>query len=68
MLNRIDLRQQLPRTAELRGLLPRAEVDVDAVAGAVAPLLSAVRERGVPAVLELSERFDGVAPSVSVPP
>ncbi len=69
MLRRLDLRSgPLPRTARLRGLLPRAEVDVDAVTHQVRPILDAVRERGVEAVLELSERFDRVRPStVQVP-
>jgi histidinol dehydrogenase len=69
MLRRLDLRTgPLPRTARLRGLLPRAEVDVDAVTHQVRPILDAVRERGVDAVLELSERFDRVRPStVQVP-
>ncbi|HEY3896370.1 MAG TPA: histidinol dehydrogenase [Pseudonocardiaceae bacterium] len=69
MLTRIDLRSGLPVPAALRGLLPRAEVDVDAVAHQVAPLIDAVRDRGVEAVLELAERFDGVRPAtVRVPP
>ena len=68
MLNRMDLRGELPAAARLWELLPRAEIDVDAVAATVAPLLAAVRQRGVEAVLELSERFDGVAPrTVRVP-
>lgn len=69
MLNRIDLRNARTFTAgELRALLPRADVDVDAVAGAVRPILDAVRGRGVDAAIELTERFDGVAPAaVRVP-
>jgi len=63
MLARTDLRDRLPSPATLRGMLPRAEVDVDAVAHQVAPVLDAVRERGVDAVLELTEGFDGVHPS-----
>ncbi len=67
MLTRIDLRGRDLRgrahAAELRALLPRAEVDVDSVTHRVGPIVAAVRERGVAAVLELSERFDGVAPS-----
>ncbi|MGH4026027.1 MAG: histidinol dehydrogenase [Pseudonocardiaceae bacterium] len=62
MLRRTDLRDGLPAPATLRGLVPRADVDVDAVAHLVAPVVEAVRERGVPAVLELTERFDGVRP------
>ena len=68
MLRRIDLRGRLPGTATLRGLMPRAAVDVDAVAHQVAPVIDAVRERGVQAALELTERFDGVCPArVRVP-
>jgi histidinol dehydrogenase len=69
MLRRLDLRAApLPRTAQLRGLLPRAEVDVDAVLHQVRPIVDAVRERGVDAALEFSERFDRVRPSgVRVP-
>jgi histidinol dehydrogenase len=62
MLSRTDLRGRVPSPAELRALLPRAEVDVDAVLHQVRPLVDDVRDRGVEAVLELSERFDGVRP------
>jgi histidinol dehydrogenase len=49
-------------------MLPRAEVDVDAVVNQVASVIDAVRARGVEAVLEFTERFDGVRPaSVRVP-
>ncbi len=68
MLARTDLRGSTPSTAELRAVLPRGEVDVDAVADTVRPIVEAVRERGVEAVLELGERFDCVRPaSIRVP-
>ncbi|MBV8996619.1 MAG: histidinol dehydrogenase, partial [Pseudonocardiales bacterium] len=68
MLRRMDLRGGIPGPAVLRGVLPRAEVDVDAVLHQVAPVIDAVRVRGVEAVLEFTERFDGVRPSgVRVP-
>ena len=68
MLSRIDLRDRVPSPAELRAILPRAEVDVDAVLHQVRPLVESVREHGVDAVLELTERFDKVRPaSVRVP-
>ncbi|MGH3785119.1 MAG: histidinol dehydrogenase [Pseudonocardiaceae bacterium] len=68
MLTRTDLRGRLPGPAVLRGLLPRAEVDVDSVARQVAPVIDAVRDRGVAAVLEFTERFDGMRPAgVRVP-
>jgi histidinol dehydrogenase len=64
MLRRLDLRAApLPRAAALRGLLPRAEVDVDAALGQVRPIVDAVRERGAEAALEFAERFDRVRPS-----
>ncbi|WP_116051616.1 histidinol dehydrogenase [Amycolatopsis palatopharyngis] len=68
MLNRSDLRGRIPSPAELRATLPRAEVDVDAAMHQVRPVLEAVRDRGVEAVLEFAERFDRVRPkSVRVP-
>ncbi|GAA4548560.1 histidinol dehydrogenase [Amycolatopsis samaneae] len=68
MLNRTDLRGQVPTAAELRATLPRAEYDVDAALHHVRPVVEAVRERGVEAVLEYTERFDKVRPAaVRVP-
>lgn len=68
MLARTDLRGSTPSTAELRATLPRGEVDVDAVLHAVRPIVDDVRDRGVAAVLELSERFDKIRPeSIRVP-
>ncbi|RJQ69181.1 histidinol dehydrogenase [Pseudonocardiaceae bacterium YIM PH 21723] len=68
MLSRTDLRGRVPSPAELRTVLPRAEVDVDAVLHQVRPVVDAVRERGVEAVLEFAERFDKVRPAtVRVP-
>jgi histidinol dehydrogenase len=42
--------------------VPRADIDVDAAVEWVRPICDAVRTRGVEAIRELSERFDGVAP------
>jgi histidinol dehydrogenase len=68
MLSRTDLREGVPGTPALRALLPRAEVDVDAVLDRVRPIVAEVAARGVPAVLELAERFDKVRPErVRVP-
>ncbi|MCW0216548.1 MAG: histidinol dehydrogenase [Pseudonocardia sp.] len=69
MLRRLDLRSDpLPRPATLRGMLPRAEVDVDAALAAVRPIVDDVRERGAAAALDLAERFDKVRPaSIRVP-
>ncbi len=68
MLNVVDLRGREPSISELRRVLPRAGVDVNAVLPTVAPIVDAVRERGAEAALEYGERFDGVRPqSVLVP-
>lgn len=64
MLRRLDLRADpLPRTAALRALLPRAEVNIDAVLHQVRPIIDDVRDRGVDAVMEYALRFDKVVPS-----
>jgi histidinol dehydrogenase len=68
MLTRTDLRSGLPARAELRDVMPRAEVNVDAVLEQVRPIVEAVARRGVDAAMELAERFDRVRPdSVRVP-
>lgn len=69
MLRRTDLRSSpLPRTAALRALLPRAELDIDSVLERVRPIVDDVRARGVGSVLDHSERFDRVRPAaVRVP-
>ena len=60
MLTRLDLRGALPDRSRLRGLLPRADVDVAAAVSAVEPIVAAVRDRGVDAIREATARFDGV--------
>ena len=74
MLRRLDLRpdasngEPLPRPATLRGMMPRAELDIDAATDAVRPLVEDVRERGAAAALDATERFDKVRPqTVRVP-
>ncbi len=60
MMRRIDLRGADRASFDYRASLPRAEFDVEAATHVVRPIIEAVRERGVDAVLELTERFDGV--------
>lgn len=68
-LRRIDLRGATPGSLDYRAVVPRADFDVEAAVPAVHAICEAVRERGVDAVLELGERFDGVAlDDVRVPP
>ena len=60
MLPRIDLRDGRLADADLRTVLPRAALDVDAALAAVAPVCDDVRDRGAVAVVEATARFDGV--------
>ena len=60
MLTRIDLRGR--RDVDPRTVLPRAAVDVDGRRGAVRPVVEDVARRGAAAVLDATERFDGVRP------
>ena len=67
MIRRIDLRGQ--SADDYRSLVPRAEFDVEAAVDVVRPICDAVRDRGIEAVTELTERFDHVRQDdVVVPP
>ncbi|MFF7988683.1 histidinol dehydrogenase [Kitasatospora xanthocidica] len=57
MISRIDLRGSLD---DPRDLLPRADFDVAAALEKVRPIAEDVRHRGVAALIEITERFDGV--------
>jgi histidinol dehydrogenase len=58
VISRIDLRGSLPD--DLRSVLPRAELDVEAALEKVRPICDDVRHRGAAAVREYTARFDGV--------
>ena len=58
-----DLRARSLSAAQLTAALPRAELDVAAAAEAVRLLVEDVAARGAEAVLEASERFDGIRPA-----
>ena len=65
MIRRIDLRGSAATASpsgplDYRAAVPRAEFDFEAAAHQVRPYLDAVRTRGVEAIAELTERFDGV--------
>nr|WP_311446210.1 histidinol dehydrogenase [Frankia nepalensis] len=49
--------------AEIRRRLPRAATDVDVALDVVRPICDDVRDRGDAAVLDATERFDGVRPA-----
>ena len=68
MLGTIDLRGKTHSARELRGLVPRAEFDLNEVLEYVRPIVESVRDRGVEAAQEWSEKFDGTkAPNIRVP-
>lgn len=68
MIQRIDLRGRDLAHADLLALVPRTKTDISSVADAVHDLIEDVRGRGSIALLDQSERFDGVRPeSVRVP-
>ena len=66
MIRRIDLRDGGPgndgagAAPDYRALVPRADFDVEAALEVVRPICDDVRDRGVEAIAEYSERFDGV--------
>lgn len=60
MIRRIDLRGRPADSLDYRAVVPRAEFDIEAATHVVAPIIEAVRSRGVEAIAEFSERFDGV--------
>jgi len=65
MLTLKDLRGD---AIDAASVLPRATQDISATIDAVTPILENVRRRGVPALMEYSEKFDGVRPpSLRVP-
>ena len=71
MMRRIDLRGVAGDRGEApdyRNLVPRADFDVDAALHVVRPICEGVRDRGVEAIREFSEEFDGVAQAdIAVP-
>ena len=68
MIRRIDLRGA-SGTLDYRAVVPRAELDVEAATHLIRPVVEAVRDRGVEAVLEYTREFDGVTrDEIAVPP
>jgi histidinol dehydrogenase len=68
MMRRIDLRGASGDLDYLTAV-PRAEFDVEAALEVVRPICEAVRTRGVDAITDFSERFDGVRQhDIVVPP
>ena len=68
MLRRVDLRGKHLSKGQYQRELPRASLDVVAAMETVAPILEKVRTGSESDLIELSQRFDGVAPaSIRVP-
>ena len=62
MIRRIDLRGAQRGAVDYSACVPRADFDVEAATHQVRPILEACATRGVEAMVELTERFDGVRP------
>jgi histidinol dehydrogenase len=61
MIRRIDLRGgSAGATPDYRTLVPRADFDVESALQVVRPICDDVRDRGVAAIIDYAERFDGV--------
>jgi histidinol dehydrogenase len=60
VIRRLDLRGQTLRARALRGVVPRAALDVEHAVEKVRPIVEQVRQGGVAALVELTERLDGV--------
>lgn len=68
MIQTIDLRGVQPTRAAFQRLVPRPVVDVHAAMSIATELIDDVRRRGLAALTEQAERFDGGAPAtVRVP-
>ncbi len=60
MMRRIDLRGTERGAADYREAVPRADFDVEAAIPAVHAICEEVRTRGLDAIADFSERFDGI--------
>ncbi|GAA3676772.1 histidinol dehydrogenase [Nocardioides ginsengisoli] len=59
LIRRIDLRDA-DATVDYRAAVPRADFDIEAAVPAVHAICEEVRTRGLDAIVEFGERFDGV--------
>lgn len=58
----VDLRGRHLSKASYQSELPRADFDVAAALESVQPIIAAVRDRGLDALDEFAEKFDGIRP------
>jgi histidinol dehydrogenase len=60
VISRVDLRGKQASRSELRGVLPRAELNVEVALDVVRPICEDVRRRGAAAVRDYTNQFDHV--------
>jgi histidinol dehydrogenase len=60
VISRVDLRGKQATRSELRGVLPRAELNIEVALDVVRPICDDVRRRGAAAVREYTNQFDHV--------
>src|SRR5664279_3737098 len=60
VISRVDLRGKQASRSELRGVLPRAELNIEVALDVVRPICEDVRRRGAAAVRDYTSRFDHV--------
>ncbi len=61
MIRRVDLRGSPPgESPDYSALVPRAEFDIEAAVDVVRPICDDVRDRGLPALIDSTRRYDGV--------
>lgn len=63
MIRRVDLRGKRLSKSEINKAIPRAKLDVMAAMQIVTPILEQVRVGAESDLIELAEKFDGVAPT-----
>ena len=59
----VDVRERRLSKREYQSILPRADMDIDSALKAIEPILSAVKNGDESTLLELSLKFDGIAPA-----
>lgn len=62
LIRSLDLRGKQFSPAEVRRLVPRASLDIEQAAKQVEPLVADIKNRGIVAVSEASQKFDGFVP------
>jgi histidinol dehydrogenase len=60
VISRVDLRGKQATRSELRGVLPRAELNIEVALDVVRPICDDVRRRGAAAVRDYTNQFDHV--------